>query len=120
MGSFIVGRNILQKLTCAFDFHILCILNNFEYLYWIFKRQLKTSILTLEKLTKITALDDFEYLKYLFLHFKDTRKRKVLLLLDEVNVFIDIYGVGVFGRSINKPIPIATTVFNFMKCQFIS
>lgn len=77
-------------------------------------------ISTLTRLTsKVGNVDDNEFLKTFFEHCTDPRQKNVVLLIDEVYVKpqLTYQGGNVFGKAVNNPDHLATTVLSFMICS---
>ena len=66
--------------------------------------------------SKFKITDDSSYMKNIFTNLKDIRERTCLLLFGEVYVkaILQYHGGIIFGKAVNKPQLLATTILNFM------
>ena len=75
------------------------------------------SITMLTKLTsKVSNLDGNDFI--FFGNISDVRQKNVTLLIDEIYVkpSLTYRGENIFGKAVNKPLHMATTVLSFMIC----
>lgn len=78
------------------------------------------SITLLTKLTsKVGNLEDNEFLQSYFQHCTDPRQRNVVLIIDEIYVKpqLSYQGGHVFGKAVDAPDHLATTVVSYMICS---
>ena len=71
------------------------------------------------KLTsKVSNLDDNEFLASFFVNISDVRQKNVTLLIDEIYVkpSLTYQGGNIFVKAVNKPLHMAKTVLSFMIC----
>ena len=75
------------------------------------------SITTLTRLTsEVKGIDDMSFIKHVFSTMDDERKKRCVLILDEVYVksTLQYHGGTLFGKAVNKPEKTANTVLSFM------
>ena len=66
--------------------------------------------------SKFKTTDDSSYMKNIFTNLNDIRERTCLLLFGEVYVkaILQYHRGIIFGKAVNKPQLLATTILNFM------
>ena len=76
----------------------------------------RISILVRQLTSKFKITDGSSYMKNIFTNLKDIRERTCLLLFGEVYVkaILQYHGGIIFGKAVNKPQLLATTILNFM------
>ena len=61
-------------------------------------------------------MDDIEFLNLVFSKLENEMQKKYMLLIDEVYAksLLTYHAGSAFGKAVNKPDPLATTVLSFM------